>query len=475
MDATRLPPIGKPLTNTRAYILDAHNQLLPVGVAGELCVAGPQVARGYLNLPELTQERFQQDPFHAGQRLYRTGDLARWMSDGNIEFLGRLDFQVKIRGYRIELGEIEALLQQQPSVEKALVQALPSPVGELQLVAYVSPSTAVAEPGVLVAALSAQLPPYMLPTQWVGIGQWPLTANGKVDRKALAEPQWHGGESGRELEGPVTATEHQLAALWQQVLGGPMVSRRDDFFTIGGHSLSAVILAAKMRNAFRIDELSTVHLFKNPTLMDLARVIDSLIDKPTSQLPQHLIPLQPNGTEIPLFIIPGVLGMSDGYHEMAQAFGESQLVFGLQMNGLFPSEEPFTDITSIVDWSIQRIRTIAPHGPYRLVGHSFGGRLVFEIAKKLLEEGHLVDFAYILDAAAEQVFGGKEIQSQKAYYMDRILARSTWKMPEQWVKQFVRSPANQLMTLAQKLEQAIPEARSQFNQEIRKGSCLISD
>ena len=267
--------IGRPITNTHAYLLDAGQQLVPFGIAGELYVGGAGVARGYLNRADLTAERFVRDPFSQapGARMYRTGDLARWNADGTLEYLGRNDDQVKIRGVRIELGEIEAQFRQVPGVEEALVLAREDQPGQPRLVGYYS-QRATATGGTVDAvraALQARLPAYMVPSALVQVAAWPLTANGKVDRRALPLPDRDALHSG-EYQAPEGELETALAALWADLLQVPHVGRHDRFFDLGGHSLLAMRMVAQVRERLGI-ELSLGALFAEPELAGLAQVL----------------------------------------------------------------------------------------------------------------------------------------------------------------------------------------------------------
>ena len=278
-DASMLP-IGKPIANTRIYILDARLQPAPVGVAGEIHIGGPGVARGYLNRPELSAERFLPDPFVADPdaRMYKTGDLARWDDDGVVEYLGRTDFQVKIRGRRIEPGEIEARLRECAGVQDAVVLAREDVPGDKRLVAYVvgrrdAPEQAL-EAATLRAQLAARLADYMVPTAFVAIEAIPLTPNGKVDRRALPAPELATGHD-REIEAPVGEIECAIAAIWQDLLGAPRVGREDHFFELGGHSLNAIQMLGRLRQQLEV-EVPLRALFESPTLAALARVTASL-------------------------------------------------------------------------------------------------------------------------------------------------------------------------------------------------------
>jgi amino acid adenylation domain-containing protein len=256
-----VPPIGRPLPNTQAYVLDAHLQPVPVGVPGELLVGGVQLSPGYWNRPELTAVQFIQ---FFGKRLYRTGDRVRWLPDGNLEFLGRIDEQVKIRGFRIELGEIEAALTRQPGVREAVVVAR-EVHGDRRLVAYVVGK-------VDLETLRRALPSYMVPAHFLTLEALPLTEHGKVDRKALPAPE-RAATTAAGFVAPTTPTERSLAQLWQHVLRIERIGAKDNFFESGGHSLLAMQLVAGVRERFGV-ELPLKNLFERPVLADLAEVID---------------------------------------------------------------------------------------------------------------------------------------------------------------------------------------------------------
>jgi amino acid adenylation domain-containing protein len=264
----REPDIGRPVAGSTAFVLDGSLGMLPVGVPGELCLGGEALARGFLNRPELTAERFVPDPF-GGSRLYRTGDRARWRSDGALELLGRMDRQVKVRGFRIELGEIEAVLAGHPAVREAAVTAPADASGDRRLVAYVS---ATERGGPLDAAalgvyLGSRLPSFMVPSVWVELAALPLTRTGKVDRQALPAP----GEAatGQAYEAPRTATEEMLAGIWGDLLSRERVGVHDNFFALGGHSLLATQVVSRLRNRLGV-ELPVRALFEQPTIAGLA-------------------------------------------------------------------------------------------------------------------------------------------------------------------------------------------------------------
>ncbi|CPG88679.1 non-ribosomal peptide synthetase [Burkholderia pseudomallei] len=325
--------IGRPIANTRVYVLDAWLRPAPIGVAGELYIGGVQVARGYLNRPELTRERFIDDPFVAGGRLYRTGDLARWRTDGRLEYLGRNDFQVKIRGFRIELGEIEAQLAKVTGVCEVVVLArdsaaevrdnatehaapdAPSPetatATEKRLVAYY---TGDADVAALRAQAAQHLPSYMVPSAYVRLDAWPLTPNGKLDRRALPEPA-DDAYARAEYEAPRGAKEEALAAIWRELLHVERVSRHDNFFELGGHSLLAVQLVSRLRQALSV-EVALGTVFDAPVLSALAERLEA---ENTEVLPP--IPLAPRDGRIALslaqqrlWFLTQLEGVSEAYH-----------------------------------------------------------------------------------------------------------------------------------------------------------------
>ena len=264
-------PIGRPIANTRLYVLDAQLRPLPVGVAGEIYIGGVQVARGYLNKPVLTQERFLADPFVPGGRLYRSGDLGCWREDGAIDYLGRNDFQVKIRGFRIELGEIEAQLKQLADVADAVVVAQPAAAGEQRLVAYVVPASAAAfDAAALRAQLARRLPDYMVPALYLPIAVLPLSSNGKLDRKALPLPA---GDSAirQAFEPPQGEAETLLAQIWSALLKLDAIGRHDSFFELGGHSLLAVQLLEQLRQRGWSVDIRAV--FAQPGLAEMAAAL----------------------------------------------------------------------------------------------------------------------------------------------------------------------------------------------------------
>ena len=283
-------PIGTPIANTRVYILDSAQRLLPRGVPGEICIGGAGVARGYLNKPELTAEKFIPDPFRPGERIYRTGDLARWLPDGELEFLGRIDHQIKIRGYRIEPGEIESSLAGFTGVQETVVEAVEEKAGKY-LCAYVVSSGEVTRDD-LEKHLSAELPDYMIPSRFVFLDALPLTANGKVDRKVLPELQ-AGSSPGKSCLAPVTDREKLLVRVWEEILGQSPVGIKDNFFYRGGDSIKAIQMASELqKNGYT---LPVPAIYEYPTIQELqdslTTLTEAVSDKPVTG-PAPLTPIQ---------------------------------------------------------------------------------------------------------------------------------------------------------------------------------------
>ncbi|RKI48186.1 alpha/beta fold hydrolase, partial [Corallococcus sp. AB049A] len=386
-------PIGRPLTNSTVYVLDAHLHPVPVGVAGEVYVGGPGLAWGYLNRPDLTAERFVPHPFAAtpGERLYRTGDKARWREDSTLDFLGRVDFQVKVRGFRIELGEIEATLRAVSGVNEAVVVARGAD-SDKRLIGYVTARAGHAlDVEALRAHLRQRLPEYMVPASLMVLDALPLNANGKVDRKALPEPDAHAIEA-RDFVAPRDALEMQLARIWEDVLGIRSVGVRSSFFELGGHSLLAVRMVAVVRE--RLGQTIPLSvLFQQPTVEQLAQVL-----RDDSQAWTPLVPLErgePN--QRPLFLVHPGGGNVLAYSELARRLGPSLPVYGLQSRGL--DGGPVAEsIEEMADLYIDAIRTVQPHGPYQLGGWSLGGLVAYEMARRLRDAGEAVDLLALIDA-----------------------------------------------------------------------------
>lgn len=385
-DGSHPVPIGFPVWNTQLLLLDDRMRPVPNGMVGHLYLGGVQLARGYLGRPDLTDERFVADPFQPGGRLYLTGDLARRRADGAVVFLGRADHQVKIRGLRIELGEIEAVIQQSGLVASSVVVARDG-----KLVAYVVPA-----PGYcadqLRDTLRRQLADYMVPAAIVALDAMPLSANGKLDRKALPAPEFSatGGEP------PATETERRLAELFHQLLQpkGPL-GRADDFFALGGDSLLAVQLMLRIREEWGHDPgLGT--LFEYPGLQALATRIDEQAQADGLGPLMRLVP--GDGALPPLFLVHPAGGISWGYRTLARAIAPGRAVYGLQAPMLDPSVAAPASIDTLAQEYAARIAEVAPHGLVHLGGWSVGGIIAQAVAIELKAMGRQVGLVALLDS-----------------------------------------------------------------------------
>ncbi len=387
--------IGKPIANTRVFILDPQLQPVPIGVPGELYIGGDGLARGYLYRPELTAERFVPNPFaeNPGERLYRTGDLVRYLRNGNIEYLGRLDHQVKLRGFRIELGEIESVLSQHEHVKKAVVVAREDQPGNKQLVAYVIPESTPPSAGDLRKYLQEKLPEYMLPAAFVFMETLPLTPNGKIDRRALPAPLRIVENAHKTLLTPRDNLELQLMHIWEKLLGIDEVGLLDNFFELGGHSLLAARLFAQIENRFGV-HLPLATLFQSPTIEQLANV---LRDFNPSGSWSSLVEIQPHGSKPPLFCIHAAGANVLIYRPLARHLGEDQPVYALQAQGLDGHKPPLERVEDMAALYIREMRLVQPAGPYYLLGASFGGLVIFEMAHQLLAEGQRVALLALLN------------------------------------------------------------------------------
>ncbi|MFD2051925.1 amino acid adenylation domain-containing protein [Mesorhizobium calcicola] len=391
-------PIGRPIANTRVYLLDGHGAPVPFGAVGELYIGGSGVARGYLNRPELTAERFLADPFggEPGARMYKTGDLARYLPDGNLEFLGRNDEQVKIRGFRIEPGEIAARLCEHAWVREAVVVAHEDRAGDKQLVAYVvcapEAGSDEADGAQLAASLRAHLvsllPDYMVPAAFVRLDGLPLTPNGKLDRKALPAPA-DDAYARAAYEAPQGAVETALAGIWQELLGVERVGRHDHFFELGGHSLLAVQLISRASNLGL--KFSASDLFQTSILKDLASKLN-LESQPSNP---GVISIRPTGSQPPLFFVPTGMGDSSYAVKLVSEMDIDCPVYAVSWPDFDELCPP--SLEEIAAQAIEGMKEIQPSGPYRLAGYSSGGILAYAIAQHLLRLDEAVSFMALID------------------------------------------------------------------------------
>ncbi|MFI8962716.1 amino acid adenylation domain-containing protein [Streptomyces sp. NPDC053493] len=398
--ATTRPALGRTVLGTRAYVLDDHLRPVPPGVPGELYLAGAGLARGYLRRPSLTAERFVADPFVPGERMYRTGDLVRRTRDGELDYLGRTDHQVKIRGFRIEPGEIEHVLTRHPRVLAATVTAYEDGAAGPRLVAHVVADGPL-DQAELRAFAAESLPGYMLPAAVIPLGALPLTASGKVDRRALPAPDFSATPAGRA---PRTPQEELLCGLFAEVLGLPDPVPADaGFFDLGGHSLLAMRLLGRIRTACGVD-LGMRALFETPTAAGLARRLHAQALPGASADDLHgadsaldvLLPLRAEGTKAPLFCVHPAAGISWVYSGLLRRLDPDRPVHGLQARGLRGGSP--ASVTEIAEDYVRQIRAVQPDGPYHLLGWSFGGVVAQAMAVALQAAGQEVALLALLDA-----------------------------------------------------------------------------
>nr|WP_236581091.1 non-ribosomal peptide synthetase [Rhodococcus sp. T7] len=397
-------PIGVPEWNTQAYVLDSRLHPVPVGIAGELYLAGAQLARGYVGRADLTAERFVANPFgDSGERLYRTGDLVSWRVDGELEYVGRTDFQVKVRGFRIELGEIEAVLASHTSVSQVVVIVRSDSRAGDQLVAYAVPSTGrVVDVAELKSLAGQSLPSYMVPAAFVALDALPLTANGKLDRKALPAPEF----VARVFRAPSTPVEKTVAATFAEVLGVERIGLDDDFFELGGNSLIATQVATRLGAALGI-AVPVRLLFTYPSVGGLAdRITDSEAeagDTDRDAALQVLLPLSGGSGSRPLFCMHPMLGLSWCYSGLSQYLDPEQSVFGLQLPAITEDSPLAESIQEMAARYSAEIRRVQPHGPYRILGWSLGGVVAHAVAVHLQSQGEEVESLVLIDAILNMV------------------------------------------------------------------------
>ena len=388
-------PIGRPIANTILRVLDQNLQPVPIGVTGELFIGGDGVARGYLNSPALTAEKFVPDPLGSqpGTRLYRTGDVARYLPDGNLVYVGRVDNQVKIRGFRIELGEVETTIEQHPSVRATVACVCEDSRQEKRLVAFV---VAAEQTKINVIELrnylKDRLPSYMLPSTVVTLDELPLTPNGKVDYDALPKPDNTWPDVRNSFVAPRNLVELQIADIWEDVLNLRPVGVTDNFFDLGGHSVLALRVTAQIEKVFGVD-IPLSAFFDGGTISRLAELVLNKTHTP----PRHLVPIQKGDTKLPIFFVHPIGGGVVCYAYLARQLGPDQPVYGL---AALEVDDPHTQVASMAAAYLEEIRGVQPHGPYLIGGWSFGAYVAFEIARQLKQQDEDVALLAILDSGA---------------------------------------------------------------------------
>ena len=418
--------IGRPISNTDVYVLDANRELVPIGVPGELYIGGDGLARGYLNRPDLTAKRFVANPFSKDKdsRLYRTGDLCRWRDDGTLEYLGRIDHQVKLRGFRIELGEIESVLSQHPSIAQCVVILREDCPGDKRLVAYYT-QCGEQHPSVLELRefLGSKLPEYMVPAAFVRLDALPLTPSGKIDRRGLPVPDIKDVGVQDQYTPPRNELEEQLAQIWSEVLGIERVGIHDNFFALGGHSLMAVRLFSEINNRLG-HELPLSILFQQGTISQIAQMIN---ESPKDQPIARIVQLSDSKEGPALVVMPGLNGELLYSKELVDRIEGRYNVVGLQPNLDPEFLETYADFSRTATEYLRIIRSHQAQGPYKFLGYSYGGILGFEIARQLEEQGQVVDFCGVIDTGIEPDLSYRKLGSVAVH-----LARVSINIPR-WI------------------------------------------
>lgn len=413
-------PIGEPISGTRVLILNEQGERCKLDEEGTLYAGGNGLALGYWKRKELTKERFILDPFNGTELLYNTGDLVKWSADGNIHFVGRADGQVKVRGFRIELGEIESALDDMAQVKDRVVICRTDRPGEKELVAYVVPSSSDEEGSTVIdlsdhdvlkaevkTHLDRKLPSHMVPSAYVVLEQLPLTANGKVDKRALPQPERISNTMRAQYVAPRNNLEQIISGIWSDLLNMERVGVKDNFFEIGGHSLIGIQLFAEIKTRLQ-KELPLKTLFSAPTVAAQARLI---MDQGWQNSWQNLTAIQPEGSRVPFFAVHA----DEANYFIPKTWGKDQPFYAFFHQGDDGHKIQFTEVTDIARHFIQELRQVRPHGPYLLGGYSFGGIVAYEMAQQLTAMGERVPLLAFFDTY-DPVEYVKIMQKERKFY-----------------------------------------------------------
>ena len=448
--------IGPPINNTQVYMLDEQLHPLPVGKAGEIGIVGVGLAKGYLNQPELTDEKFISFQLPNGQstRLYRTGDLGRFDTSGNVHYLGRIDQQVKIRGFRIEVAEIEQQLLRQSGIKNAVVIAREDTPGDQRLVAYIVPAQYIADEDSQIATwrqgIRRMLPDYMLPAHFVLLAELPVTPNGKLDKKALPMPGSRTRSKQQQTVLPTTKAERLLASIWQDVFATETIDIDDNFFDIGGHSLSAVQVMLRLeKETGRRLPLST--LFEYPTIRELASLTEESQPIDTQK---SLVHIKPTGSKTPIYLVHGIGLNLLNFSGLVANIDADQPVYGLQAKGLDGTSEPLDKMEAIAAHYISEMLEQNPTGPYAIAGYSFGGYVAYEMAQQLTRMGKQIKMLAMFDTDAHALISHHTRLERIVWKIGRQfpkflwIGKSLWKNPLQTINyqlSFFRQRAGALL------------------------------
>ncbi|HXW13582.1 MAG TPA: amino acid adenylation domain-containing protein, partial [Terriglobia bacterium] len=400
-DDREIIPLGRPIDNTRCYVLDAQLQPVPIGVHGDLYIGGECLARGYYNRPELMAERFIADPFsaHPQARLYKTGDRVRYLPDGSLQYLGRADQQVKIRGFRVEMEEIETILMQHPAVSVAAVIFREGILGEKHLVAYVVPrqSANPPTPRPLRDFLKQRMPDYMVPADFITLKALPLTPTGKIDRQALpilSRPQQADGF----YVPPRDLLESQLVKIWEEILNVRPIGIEQDFFDLGGHSLVAARMMDRIEDVYG-KHLPVATLFAGATVDHLAECLRS---ERLSGAESPIVPVQPGGPRPPFFFLHGGGGLY--CRKLARLIGEDQPFYGVMPKD-YDEDPSLVTVEAMAEEAVRQLVALQPQGPYLMGGYCHGGLIAYEMARQMERQGREMGIVILLDAWVPRYFG----------------------------------------------------------------------
>ncbi|TCP59140.1 amino acid adenylation domain-containing protein [Tumebacillus sp. BK434] len=405
--------VGRPIDNNQVYVLDSNLQPVPIGVVGDLYLAGIGLARNYHNNEARTAEAFVSNPFIPGERMYKTGDRGYFRTDGTIKFVGRQDNQIKVRGMRVELGEIETVVGQHPDVRESAVIAHEFVPGDKRLIAYVAPHHEI-ELNIadIRAFMQAKLPEHMVPSFFVALDKMPLTANGKVDRRALPIPS--DGSFSRDVEyvAPRDMLEVQIVQVWEDLLGVRPIGIRDNFFSLGGHSLLAVRLMSKLQNQFKND-LPLAALFQGGTIEHLAALIRR--DQQEQGEVKSLIGFKTTGSRTPFFVVhEGTGGVLD-YVELSRTMDPEQPLYAFQARGMQDDRPAHARIEEAAAAYIQEMRELQPEGPYYLAGYCFGGIIAYEMARQLRLQQQEIALLGLFDSIVPNVHAEPVYHDEKTF------------------------------------------------------------
>lgn len=405
------PPIGYPIGNVRAYILDEQSDPVRLGEKGELCLAGKNLARGYLNFPEMTDEKFPTVPCADGklERIYRTGDRVSRLPDGQIAFHGRIDDQIQLRGFRIELGEIERILMEHPALKDVSVRPHKVDGVVKKLVAFVAPEDPqFSDRAALRDFIAERVPVYMIPSSFTLLPVLPRGISGKIKREALPEPSLEDLVHTTTGRAPESETERKLATIWEKLTGLDGLSVEDNFFELGGHSILVIKMVMQIEEAFQ-KKITVAAIFQNPTIANLAHILDA----GNESTPSGLFAMQKSGTQRPIFCVSGAGGGTQYFQGISHHLGKDQPFYAMDLFGIEESLRLNGSVESLADHFLTLIRDIQPEGPYRIGGFSLGGIIAYEISRRLIQQNEEVELLSLIHSYGPHIWTSKRFRIRK--------------------------------------------------------------